>query len=302
MRAKRRDFDFTEFNKRFPSEKECFDYLFKLRWPNGFICPNIECNNKNSAREVKQHVYKCYKCGKQTSITSGTFFDGTHSLQKWFQTLYYMCKRREDATAAELTELIHVSRRIAQSHLKTAESFLYKKTIPLDCEGRMISGNVAVRETTTTLFGESFSICIAVEIKSNKTGRVIILPLEQRDDLIEKYISKDAVRNSLDKNIDTILEDTIARFESWCNHIGQEWIARKEIEWDEEELWGSFIEEKNYASKRQNEKRLYFKDLMCKYTQISFLKESPVTFDELLRIIMDSTDFGITPSSTEKTI
>ena len=33
---------YREFVEWFPDNKACLDYLEKLRWPNGFTCP--ECN------------------------------------------------------------------------------------------------------------------------------------------------------------------------------------------------------------------------------------------------------------------
>ncbi|NUO10404.1 MAG: transposase, partial [Candidatus Brocadia sp.] len=30
----------TEFETRFSTEQDCRDYLFQVRWPNGFICPH----------------------------------------------------------------------------------------------------------------------------------------------------------------------------------------------------------------------------------------------------------------------
>lgn len=29
-----------EFDRRFRHEQDCLDYLFELRWPGGFVCPN----------------------------------------------------------------------------------------------------------------------------------------------------------------------------------------------------------------------------------------------------------------------
>ncbi|MBC7838816.1 MAG: transposase, partial [Nitrospiraceae bacterium] len=30
----------AEFNRQFSSEEACWDYLVKLRWPEGFRCPD----------------------------------------------------------------------------------------------------------------------------------------------------------------------------------------------------------------------------------------------------------------------
>lgn len=37
--------DWTEFNKRFPTEESCRNYLFKKKWTDGFFCPKCECKN-----------------------------------------------------------------------------------------------------------------------------------------------------------------------------------------------------------------------------------------------------------------
>jgi hypothetical protein len=31
-----------EFNKQFGSEESCLDFLEKMRWPHGFVCPNCQ--------------------------------------------------------------------------------------------------------------------------------------------------------------------------------------------------------------------------------------------------------------------
>ena len=36
----------SEFENRFSTEENCRNYLFKLRWPDGFHCPR--CGNENA--------------------------------------------------------------------------------------------------------------------------------------------------------------------------------------------------------------------------------------------------------------
>jgi len=38
--------DLQEFDARFGSEEACRDYLAKLRWPEGFVCPRIAARQK----------------------------------------------------------------------------------------------------------------------------------------------------------------------------------------------------------------------------------------------------------------
>ena len=37
--------DFQEFLSQCKSENDCWDYIFEIRWPNGFICS--KCNGDN---------------------------------------------------------------------------------------------------------------------------------------------------------------------------------------------------------------------------------------------------------------
>ena len=61
----------VEFDRRFHTEKACLDYLFQLRWPEGFSCPH--CGHTEywiSARGL----YLCRQCERQQSVTAGTIF------------------------------------------------------------------------------------------------------------------------------------------------------------------------------------------------------------------------------------
>ena len=35
--------DFQEFLSQFKTDDDCWDYIFWIKWPNGFVCPN--CNS-----------------------------------------------------------------------------------------------------------------------------------------------------------------------------------------------------------------------------------------------------------------
>jgi len=42
--------DFQEFLSQFKSDEDCWDYIFEMRWPNGFICP--KCSKQPPPKEV----------------------------------------------------------------------------------------------------------------------------------------------------------------------------------------------------------------------------------------------------------
>ena len=77
-----------EFEGRFSTEEACRDYLYQLRWPNGFCCSG--CGH-DSAWPVGTVLFECARCNYQTSIVSGTIFHGTHKpLTLWFRTIWWL--------------------------------------------------------------------------------------------------------------------------------------------------------------------------------------------------------------------
>ena len=61
---------FADFQKRFKTEEQCREYLFRQRFPNGFVCPS--CGAKEYYPIYRRNLCQCKKCRKQTSVTAGT--------------------------------------------------------------------------------------------------------------------------------------------------------------------------------------------------------------------------------------
>src|SRR5271157_272964 len=66
----------TELEARFRSEQACRDYLLKLRWPEGFVCPR--CGTR-SAWTTNRNLLVCAGCQYQGSLTAGTIFQDTRT-------------------------------------------------------------------------------------------------------------------------------------------------------------------------------------------------------------------------------
>ena len=61
----------SEFQNAFPDEAHCVAFLFKCRWPGGFVCP--ACGKaRGGVLNSRPGLYECLDCGRQTSITAGT--------------------------------------------------------------------------------------------------------------------------------------------------------------------------------------------------------------------------------------
>jgi len=90
-----------EFQKRFDSEEACMEFLEKLRWPNGFICPN--CGHDVGYRISFRRLIQCAVCFRQTSVTAGTILHKTKtSLRKWFWMIYMMSEDKGGVSVRQL--------------------------------------------------------------------------------------------------------------------------------------------------------------------------------------------------------
>ncbi|MEJ7739723.1 MAG: IS1595 family transposase [Chitinophagaceae bacterium] len=62
----------SEFNKFFTSEDDCRQYLFDLKWNDGYRCRN--CNGKKSCKGKTRFHLRCTQCGYDESVTAHTLF------------------------------------------------------------------------------------------------------------------------------------------------------------------------------------------------------------------------------------
>ena len=81
-----------EFDEWFSTEKACIDYLKRLRWPEGFICPI--CRG-HKGWHMGTGLIRCAACQRKISVIAGTIFQGTRKpLKLWFQTMWYVTSQK----------------------------------------------------------------------------------------------------------------------------------------------------------------------------------------------------------------
>lgn len=96
---------FKEFRTRFSDDRACKNYMFKLRFPKGFICP--KCGNQTYSFLKSRELFQCSQCRRQTSLTSGTVMHKTHlPMTVWFWAIYLISRDKRGISATLLaTEL-----------------------------------------------------------------------------------------------------------------------------------------------------------------------------------------------------
>lgn len=120
--------NYDEFESRFVSEEDCLNYLFKIRWPNGYCCPRCGCKEN---WKIQPYKYKCRSCNYQTTVISGTMFQHSHvCMKQWFQAIWYMSEMGRKAKAVDLQEQLKLgSSRTAQIIVENIQGELFTTDI-----------------------------------------------------------------------------------------------------------------------------------------------------------------------------
>ena len=103
----------SEFQKAFSDEASCVAFLFKRRWPDGFICPG--CSERRAAvLKSRPRLYECLDCGRQTSITAGTAMHRSKlPLTAWFWAAHLMATHSNGMSARQLEDQLGVTYKTA---------------------------------------------------------------------------------------------------------------------------------------------------------------------------------------------
>lgn len=104
----------AEFMQQYGTEAKCYRSLYRSRWPHGFSCP--ECGKRARSRFRRQGrvYYQCRACRHQTTLTSGTLFEGSKlPLTKWFLAMHLLTVSKTNLSALELMRHLGVCYRTA---------------------------------------------------------------------------------------------------------------------------------------------------------------------------------------------
>jgi transposase-like protein len=98
----------VNFLAHYGTEQQCRDAVFKLKWPNGFRCP--QCGHDQCCEIKTRKLYQCSHCHHQTSLTAGTIYEQTKlPLRIWFLASYLLCATKVGISAMNLYQKLGVS-------------------------------------------------------------------------------------------------------------------------------------------------------------------------------------------------
>jgi hypothetical protein len=114
-----------EFQKMYPTDRECYKYLAEMKWKNGFICK--KCGHTHYCKGIKEFDRQCTKCRRLESPTAGTLF---HQIKfpilKAFYIVYEVSTSKNGISSCELSRKLELRQKTCwlfkQKVMKAMES------------------------------------------------------------------------------------------------------------------------------------------------------------------------------------
>lgn len=184
----------AEFEGRFATEAACRAYLAQLRWPAGFRCPRCA---EAKAWPVRQGLWQCAACQRQTSVTAGTIFQDTRTpLTMWFRAMWCVTSTKTGTSALGLQQ------QLGLGSYQTAWAWLHKLRRAMVRPGReRLSGSVEIDESFIGGLG-------GAEGRSTATKALIVVAAEEIDHGIGRIRMRRIPRASAE-HLDTFIRDAI---------------------------------------------------------------------------------------------
>lgn len=186
--------DAITFGKKFTCNDDCYEYLYKIKWANGY-----QCKVCGSAEEVKGKTRfhrRCKQCMYDESVTSNTLFHGLRlPILKAFHMLFRTVSKKKGMSSVELATEVKVQQ-------KTAWLFKLKiKNAMIQEQQALLEGKVQVDEMLVGGYskgniGRSLETKAAVliateELPDGRTGNLKMRVIENfKKDTIEVNIAE----------------------------------------------------------------------------------------------------------------
>lgn len=123
----------ADFNREFPDDDSCLEYVKEQRWPDGITqCEKCGIERKHH-RVTGRTAYACQVCGNHIYPLAGTVFEkSTTSLKLWFYAMYLMGSTRCGISAKQIQRETGVTYKTAWRMFRQIRSLLSEDGLQLE--------------------------------------------------------------------------------------------------------------------------------------------------------------------------
>lgn len=204
----------TELTTKFPTDDRCREFLERLRWPNGPICPRCQ------ATEITRFDAKllwCAKCRYQFSVMAGTIFNDSHlPLIQWFMATLILCEAKKGISACQMQRTIGIG------SYKTAWYLCHRiRAAMVEADKAKLTGVVEMDETYVggRAHGKrgrgAASKEVVIGIRQRGGDLRFFHAEDVRSGTLEKYI-----RENIREDVDILMTDDMGQYRGAARRAG----------------------------------------------------------------------------------
>lgn len=101
----------------FSDAQVCHDFMVKMRWPNGVVCPRCNCEDVRYSQTKgakPRRLWNCYNCKKQFTVKVGTIFeDSPLGLEKWLPAVWLIVNAKNGISSYEIHRALGITQKTA---------------------------------------------------------------------------------------------------------------------------------------------------------------------------------------------
>jgi transposase-like protein len=203
------------FDKRFPDEESCKQYLVEKRWPNGMRCPR--CNGSEKIYSLKARPFhwicKNKNCGGRNgyrfSVISQTIFQDTKiPLKIWFKVGYLMLVGKKGIPALQIHRVIFGEDSGSSYHTSWYMCMRWRSAMQGDYVGRL-SGEVEVDETYVGGKNKNRHFSKKVDGRG-PSGKVAVIGAIARKGMVVAQVIEDTSKATLDSFVRSTVADDVS--------------------------------------------------------------------------------------------
>ena len=174
----------------FPTEQSAIDYVTKILWPDGAVCPY--CKSREVSVRKQKNYYNCRDCRRDFTIRVGTIFHRSHlPMRTWLLAFLATVTERRGVSSLCLSKQLEITQ-------KTAWFLLHRiRTACGNMGAKLLSGIVEADESHYGGLEKNKHEWKKLNMGRGVVGKQPVLVLRSRDGRVVAKTVKKVTRKAL---------------------------------------------------------------------------------------------------------
>ena len=193
--------DAISFGKRFTCNDDCYQYLYDIKWSNGYKC--VRCGSTEDVKGRTRFHRRCKHCSYDESVTSNSLFHKVKMpILKAFHILFRTVTKKKGMSSIELSTEVGVQQKTAwRFKLKIKNAMIQENKKKLKDKvqvDEMLIGGYSKGNIGRSLNQKRAVLVATEELPDGRTGNLQMRVIEdfKKDTLethIKEIIAKEAI-------------------------------------------------------------------------------------------------------------